>query len=71
MGSPVCPVPRVVPVAKRTATMQGETVEQAVILACRSLGLNYSQVTTVVLDEGKKSMMKSKRRPAQVRVTEK
>lgn len=55
---------------KRTTTLGGSSVESAVDIACRELGLPKTKVRVEVLDEGARGLFGRVKRPAKVRVTE-
>jgi hypothetical protein len=55
------------PPRPRTLTRSGPTVEKALSAACAELGVDTTQVTYVVIDEGRRRLFG--RSPAQVRVT--
>ncbi len=61
------PPPRRPEPARQTITRSGQTVEKAVAAACAELGVGPSEITVVVLDDGKRGFFG--RRPAQIRVT--
>lgn len=56
--------------ARRTATAEGRTVEEAVAAACAQLNLSSRQVRVEVLDDGERGMFGRVKRMAKVRVIE-
>jgi len=66
---PAAAAPPVTRPAPRSVTVEGETVGDAIAMACRQLGVSTSAVTHQVLDPGVPKRFLRAGRPARVRVT--